>query len=374
MKIPFLLILSAMVFCFSCKNKPPKDHLVLKISLDEKTVSVSDLFQKVELIPLTTSDESLFTDINKLIVHDSTIFIFDERLYGLFQFDLDGQFRNKIHRVGRGPQEYLMAYDFVVNPEHGTVLLLNPMGWIHEYDFSGTFVQKYNLPNPPTGYRYFEITDQDHYVTWTTEYEKDRGGVNILDKEKFKIDRSYFPYSSQWGGLHNGSVFHRYKNEVYYHESLAGQVYRITADGYQTAYEWDLGVRLIDPRKLKVREDVLNEARRALINDFREGTIPFFYGRQFETDRYYYASLIFSGGIRKAMYYDKSTGESGLFHKTTEGIVFDIRYMTEEYALGVMTYDDRESFRNIVSVDDARILDTMKEDDNVWLVKFTFKD
>lgn len=369
--LPFLfLCLSGL----SCNRQPISNHPILRVSLEEKEISIADFFQKIEIIPLATSDESLFSEIDKLIVHDSTIFLFDLRQNTLYRFDTQGHFLDKIHRVGRGPQEYLMAYDFVLNPEQETVHLLNPMGWIHEYDYNGTFVERHRLPKPPTSYIHFEILDPDHLVIWSREHEKGMGGINIVDRENLTVLRDDFPYSGLWGALSYGPNFYAYRDGIYYHESLAGPVYQITADGDRTAYEWDLGVQLVDPRSLRPSMDVVNEAQMKLLDNYRQGTIPFFFGKQFQTDRYYYATLVFSGRVLKSLYYDKTMGNGGLFHQTTEEIVLDIRYMTEEHAYGVMTYEDREVYRELVSPAAAALLDTMQDDDNVWLVRFTFND
>jgi hypothetical protein len=55
----YLSIGIAVIF-FSCAEKPRStgDHPVLKIELTEQTVSVFDIFDKVEIIPLETSEES----------------------------------------------------------------------------------------------------------------------------------------------------------------------------------------------------------------------------------------------------------------------------------------------------------------------------
>lgn len=162
---------------------------------------------------------------------------------------------------------------------------------------------------------------------------------------------------------------------MYYHESMTNKVYHIVSDGYQTAYEWDLGVEIVNPKRLVASsKKSINEDLMALGEDFREGRIPFCFDRQFQTDKYYYTSLRFGLAVRKSLFYNKLTGESLLFEKTKEGVKVkvDLLFVTNEYAIGTLLYEQKDALRNIVSPEDAELLDRMKDDDNVWLVKFVF--
>ena len=47
--------------------------------------------------------------------------------------------------------------------------------------------------------------------------------------------------------------------------------------------------------------------------------------------------------------------------------------MTDNYAVGLIDYDNRDVLKNVVSNTDAKLLDQMKEYDNSWLVKYIFK-
>lgn len=372
-----LVALIIMSFSLSC-NEHKRDfseHPRLKVSLEERPVSIFDLFKRIEIIPLTSSEESLFAYTEKVEVFNDTIFIFDRTLYALYIFGPNGRYINKIRKVGRGPGEYPMASDFVINPRNRSVCILNPMGIINEYDFNGTFIHDVHLPQPPKNYRFFELLDSDTYVTWSSVYEKNRDAVTVLDKMQKKVRHSHFPYSSLWGSLRYGSVFNSYKDTTYYHETLTNRVYSITANSCRIAYEWDINVELIDPEKLVVSEKELVAAQHELFTDFKDGTIPFFFGPQFQSEKYYYTLLTFSqpAPVRKSLFYDRYTGENWLFAKTKEGLSLDIKYMTDDYALGFINYEDKDILKNMVSEKEALLLERMKEDDNSWIVKFIMR-
>ena len=106
-----------------------------------------------------------------------------------------------------------------------------------------------------------------------------------------------------------------------------------------------------------------------------DGRLPFFFGPQLPSDRYYYTRLTCSqpAPVRKSLFYDRKTGESRLFAKTKEGLALDLKYMTDDYAVGLVDFSDREALKGLVSREEALLLDRMRENDNPWIVKYIFK-
>lgn len=374
MKLRILqIIFLTAIICVSCKDssKSLGEYPILKASLVEKQVSIHDIFKEAVIIPLETTQESPFRYPEKICVYNDTVYVFDSSLNSLYIFGIDGKYINKIHRVGQGPEEYILVYDFLVNQYDNTIELLNPMGTIHKYRMDGTFVRRDDLPKPPMNYRYFELLDKEYYAVWSM-VQNDENSLNILTSENYQNFGGYFPHSGMWGAF-GRAVFYLYNDSLYYYECMANKVYHLTQDGYQTVYEWDFGMGIIDPKRLSAPLEKVNEALQELGEDFKEGKIPFCFAQQFQTDKYYYASLRFGFYTQKSLFYDKSTGESLFFEKTKEGIKLIPGIMTNEYMIGLLSYEDKETLRSVVSPADAKLLDKMKEEDNMWLVKFTFK-
>ena len=375
-RLPYLAVLLAAAICLGCQSRSdrPADHPVLKVSLEECSVSLSDLFTRVELVPLATTEESLFAQADKIEMHHDTIFLFDRASRVLHIFAPDGDPIRSIRKIGRGPGEYTTVSDFTIDPEQRTVLLLDPTGRLLEYGFDGTFLRERSLPRPPMNCRFVEWLAPNSCVTWSSVYETGQDAVRVLDREN-RIRHSAFPHSSLWGSLCYGSVFNRYRDTIYYHESLSGWVYAITPDRCRIAYEWDPGIRPIDPGRLVVDKNALAAAQQQLFEDYMDGTIPFFFGPQLQSDRYYYTLLTFSqpAPVRKSLFYDRKTGESRLFAKTKEGLSLDLKYMTDDYAVGLVGYEERKALKGLVSREEALLLDRMRENDNPWIVKFHLK-
>jgi hypothetical protein len=361
------------VLCCSCdKKQPVGDHPVLKVELTERPVSVLDIFDKVEIIPLETSEASLFSRIDKVEFYENTFYIHSMGAKSVFMFDPEGRYVNKIQRIGRGPGEYTEAYDFVLHPTTGTISILNPWGSILNYDLEGNFIVENELPHPPPAYRYFEMLDEDTYVTWS-RCREDETGVNIVNADTFEINHGFFSMTSIWGGHRWGSTFHKYNGDVYYHESMRNVVYRIKADGYGIAYEWDTGVEIIDPKMLQDPNNLTSDRSRELWEKDESGEIPFVFGLQLQSKDFYYAMLRVQMKQSKHLFYGRETGKSFFFEKTTEGIDLNLIKMADDYAIGYIENTDTEGLQKVVSPEDAELLRNRREDDNFWIVKYTFK-
>ncbi|MDR2894722.1 MAG: hypothetical protein LBU97_04600 [Alistipes sp.] len=62
------------------------------------------------------------------------------------------------------------------------------------------------------------------------------------------------------------------------------------------------------------------------------------------------------------------------FENTTEGVNLHLISMNDEYAIGLLRGgDDTEALQKVVSAEDAELLRNQGEEDNRWLVKYTFK-
>ncbi|MDR0558714.1 MAG: 6-bladed beta-propeller, partial [Prevotellaceae bacterium] len=80
-------------------------------------IDFDTLVNDIKLIPLETTDESLLDDINKIIITDSHIYIFDElKGGGLAVFDRNGKFIKRMS-YGQGPGDIARLYDISFDEE-----------------------------------------------------------------------------------------------------------------------------------------------------------------------------------------------------------------------------------------------------------------
>lgn len=112
----FYFIICILIF-YQCKNtKNIQEYPTLNVTIegDFQGIPADSLFSSVTYIPLETSKHSLLASMNKVQIHDSTIYILDKKQEIIFAFDSDGKYKNKLDKHGRGRGEYLSLDDFFI--------------------------------------------------------------------------------------------------------------------------------------------------------------------------------------------------------------------------------------------------------------------
>ena len=182
-KITFAKILSFVVFlmAFFCfcnaqnqKIMPPNDK-IYSIDLDkrkEPDFYLSTIFDKVKTIILETNKNCLIGRVQKLLVFDGRIYVFDEYIAkSLFVFDEEGRFIRKIGNIGRGPGENNHIHDFTLDTDHRFIYLLDDGGRIHQYGFDGDYIRTVRVQIPRANIRYIHYAKDRIYAdvqAWTS--------------------------------------------------------------------------------------------------------------------------------------------------------------------------------------------------------------
>ncbi len=136
------------LFLISCENKAKEvsDNKSDLTAIDLQDISkieavqgfnLSDVSSEIDVVPLETTEESLFSSIDDIIVSDSNIFIEDVR-NGVLRFDRNGKFMNKIGKKGEGPEEYIMLKQIEYDELNKEIFLFTESG-IKSYDLEGKF-------------------------------------------------------------------------------------------------------------------------------------------------------------------------------------------------------------------------------------------
>jgi hypothetical protein len=106
-RIITLLQVAFLLLVIGCRQQPAGDGTVKKITFrPAETIDMGQLLGRVHFVQLENHPESAFTDIDKMVVSGSNVFMLDKRLEAVFCFDTTGRFRFRIQRIGRGPGEY----------------------------------------------------------------------------------------------------------------------------------------------------------------------------------------------------------------------------------------------------------------------------
>ncbi|MBV4189216.1 6-bladed beta-propeller [Bacteroides hominis] len=150
MKHMFLLLIGVFVLlgCSSNKKQEPisKSGIpVINLSEDVSTVPsllLSEVAEKLEIVPLEMTDESVLSDITEMQVTDHNIWIDHGREFYIYRFSRSGKFLNKIGSIGQGPGEYTNYSTFLVDEDKKEVYIIANTNGVLAYDFEGNFKRK----------------------------------------------------------------------------------------------------------------------------------------------------------------------------------------------------------------------------------------
>ncbi|MGN3986885.1 6-bladed beta-propeller, partial [Bacteroides fragilis] len=131
--------------CSSNKKQEPISKSgvpVINLSEDVSTVPsllLSEAAEKLEIVPLEMTDESVLSDITEMQVTDHNIWIDHGREFYIYRFSRTGKFLNRIGSIGQGPGEYVNYLTFLVDEDKKEVYIFSTNNGVLVYDFEGGF-------------------------------------------------------------------------------------------------------------------------------------------------------------------------------------------------------------------------------------------
>ena len=145
MKSILLLLIIMLLGCSSNMKQEPisKSGIpVINLSEDVSTVPsllLSEAAEKLEIVPLEMTDESVLSDITEMQVTDHNIWIDHGREFYIYRFSRTGKFLNRIGSIGQGPGEYVNYLTFLVDEDKKEVYIFSTNNGVLVYDFEGGF-------------------------------------------------------------------------------------------------------------------------------------------------------------------------------------------------------------------------------------------
>jgi hypothetical protein len=207
------LTLSACILVLLCLNCGRQEAIVRQASFERISIptevqesdanKVNDLFAKVEIIPLQTTDSSFLKEARRVLMGDYIYYL--SGIEGVFIFERNGTFLKSIPR-GNGPGELRQALDIQLDDE-GDLYVLEYLT-ISRYGPLGEFIEEYRINTEQSPYvnpSHFAWFDKDNYFLWV---KGSRGLSTDLRKEYYhlhhikngQIDSSAFPVFSMTFG------------------------------------------------------------------------------------------------------------------------------------------------------------------------------
>jgi hypothetical protein len=374
-----------MIFLLSCTpSSSDEGYPVLKASLEETNTSLYDIFEKIEIIPLETTDSSLLKGIQKIKYFDNKYYVFDGSMSRILFFDNKGKYINKIDAKGNGPGEYENIINFNLKETSRQIEIIATFD-IFNYDLNASFINKFALPTSNWRHRSMEHLDEKNYVLYRSAAPGEPV-LQIVSKDESKEVKDLYIETFYLNSLRTAEIFSRdEQGNLYFTLPFLNEVYRITPDSLEIAYTWDFGSKTNDISKLKSAHigdtdyNIVEQEALGHLRMFRNESHPnifYSFAGQFQTASYYYAFLTFGprDSKPKHLFYKKKTGEYILFEKTSEGV--DIGrplLVTNDYMITELDYEKKEAFAKILTGENKEIIDNSNEDDNSFLIKYAFK-
>jgi len=129
----------------------------------------------------------------------------------------------------------------------------------------------------------------------------------------------------------------------------------------------------MDPEKLAIPVTSSKQSKK-IQADFRDGTIPFSFTRQLQSDNYYCTALMDGKRMLKNILYNKNSGKSITIGDDDNIVQFKAAYITDEYLLGYFWGRSSEAFREYVLKSGFELSGDLNNDDNPLLIKMYFGD
>lgn len=229
----YFLLLGCMFFFIACNNKKQKEQMytdseVASLQLDSTEFMQPDACHAVEIdlnpylgrnkefdfghavkslrvIPLETTDQSLISNIYKIIVTDKYVYLCDNfKGGGLIIFTVEGEFVKRIPHGG-GPGEIYQLGDVAFDKNNNRLVIYQQPSFLYYYTAEGDFLgQKklpfgfYNFAILPDGYLFKTLDGQGN-----AHLGRQKENTLLVTDSVFRLKYAGLPsehYQANYGG------------------------------------------------------------------------------------------------------------------------------------------------------------------------------
>lgn len=194
-----------------------------------RSVSLSTFVEKVEYIPLETTEECLLSNELQVFVGDDDIIVGDQKAQKFYRFDNKGKFLNTIGKRGEGPDEYIYSISFYADKEYVYIIDANAKR-LNKYSYDGNFIEKI-----PTDLVSWSLEKEgDNFICYNFLYNRIGGKGDVyelflLDGKGKQIKKQPTTVTSAKDNaiLFTFPFFYRYDGKIFYKNAVTEYVYRI---------------------------------------------------------------------------------------------------------------------------------------------------
>ena len=240
------------VLCLCCvlsvsAQKPVVINLAKAISESPKEIMLNELASDIRYVPLETTDDCLMNNEFYIMQYTGEDIITS----GIFHFDKNGKFLNKIGSKGQGPEEYLQGL-FAFGDWKNKLLYVQNWTTLTCYGFDGTFVR--SVPTPQLNMGAAGLFDENHILYSNDIYYADKANpiqLYMVDSQNGKTVskwRGHLEENKKYGMILTSRDFmYNYDNSLFYKPALENVIFKILSPKKrQLVYKFDCSGKDID--------------------------------------------------------------------------------------------------------------------------------
>lgn len=368
------LVISLFLGCclYASAQKPVVINLARAISESPKEIMLSELATDIKYIPLETTDDCLMKNEFYIMQYTNEDIITS----GIFHFDANGKFLNKIGNKGQGPKEYLQGL-FAFGDWKNKLLYVQNWASMTCYTFDGDFVRSVPAPNQNMGAA--ALYDENHILYSNDMYYANKQNpvqLYLINSQTGKLVnkwRGRLEEGKKYGTILTSRDFmYNYNGQLFFKPALENVIFKISSPKKrELAYKFDCSGKDID-----VSADEIDPQKRFKF-------LSVYWVK--ETDKYLFVNYGMRDIFRTAIY-DKG---KKLFTNVTikdnlaGGYDFHPAWTSDDnhlimtyYAHGILKDKEKRSPESLLpkrkkEVDE--MVENIKEDDNPVVVVVTLK-
>jgi hypothetical protein len=227
------------------ENSSTETCCMLSVPMEDDHIFISPdtIYASVKYIPLETTDESVFYEIDRLQYVDSIFYVMDGKQCAILMFDNEGKFLKKLIRKGPGPEEYLSIEDLFI-ADSQIYVLSSASQKILIYDLDFKYIRSIEIGAFASNITFVDSTIFVYCNFCSFDYKN----LYVIDKLSGKMINKYRSYLKKQAGVsHTSSVFSRNKNELYAFFPFDYAIYKLDENGEDKYLNIDFGEKYVFP-------------------------------------------------------------------------------------------------------------------------------
>ncbi len=189
-----LFILIILFSLISCSKQPENNNpfLHIKIPVNQlQQINMSDFISDFKAVKLEFTDESMLHSVRKVELFDELLYVLDSfGAKGVLVYDMNGKFIRKIGSAGRGPGQYSIPQDFLIDKQNNEIEILANRTVFH-FSLNGNYLKDQTIDF--TGINFIKSNKSYYFaITGKEDYKLTKTNLNC------KRIESYLPTNNNY--------------------------------------------------------------------------------------------------------------------------------------------------------------------------------